>query len=79
VIAEYPLASTFDWASVAKQNSAIMAWDKIHHTPTGYEVRTKAYLEIAALLAQRATDLTTTTTVAPTTVVPTTVAPTTIP
>jgi len=79
VIAEYPLASTFDWASVAKQNSAIMAWDKIHHTPTGYEVRTKAYLEIAALLAQRATDMTTTTTVAPTTVVPTTVAPTTVP
>ncbi|MFM7665527.1 MAG: hypothetical protein ACKO61_03535 [Actinomycetota bacterium] len=56
----------------------VMAWDKIHHSPTGYEVRTKVYLELAATLAQRASDMTTTTTVAPTTL-PTTVAPTTVP
>jgi len=78
VIAEYPLASTFDWAGLAKKNPTVMAWDKIHHSPTGYEVRTKVYLELAATLAQRASDMTTTTTVAPTTV-PTTVAPTTVP
>ncbi|MFM7892546.1 MAG: SGNH/GDSL hydrolase family protein, partial [Actinomycetota bacterium] len=78
VIAEYPLASTFDWAGLAKKNPTVMAWDKIHQTPSGYEVRTKVYLELAATLAQRASDMTTTTTVAPTTV-PTTVAPTTVP
>jgi len=78
VIAEYPLASTFDWAGLAKKIPSVTAWDKIHHSPTGYEVRTKVYLELAALLAQRASDMTTTTTVAPTTV-PTTVPPTTVP
>ncbi|MFM7082870.1 MAG: SGNH/GDSL hydrolase family protein [Actinomycetota bacterium] len=78
VIAEYPLASTFDWAGLAKKSPTVMAWDKIHHSPSGYEVRTKVYLELAATLAQRASDMTTTTTVAPTTV-PTTVAPTTVP
>jgi hypothetical protein len=55
-----------------------MAWDKIHHSAFGYEVRTKAYLDLAATLAQRVIDATTTTvaqTSVPTTVAPTTVAP----
>ena len=74
VLAEYPLASIYDWAAVAKANSRVTAFDKIHLTPTGYEVRTVKYLESAAVLAQRASDMTTTTTTMPTT---TTIAPTT--
>ena len=75
VLAEYPLASIYDWAAVAKANSRVTAFDKIHLTPTGYEVRTVKYLESAAVLAQRASDMTTTTTT--TTTSTTTVAPTT--
>lgn len=77
VLAEYPLASTFDWSGLAKQNPQVMAWDKIHHSAFGYEVRTKTYLDLAATLAQRVIDATTTTTAVPTTV-PTAVAPTTV-
>jgi len=77
-LAEYPRASIFDWSGLAKRNPAVMAWDKIHHSAFGYEVRTKAYLDLAATLAQRVIDATTTTvaqTSVPTTVAPTTVAP----
>ena len=87
-LAEYPLASIFDWSALVKKNPAVMAWDKIHHSAYGYEVRTKTYLDLAATLAQRSVDMTTTTTTAvvatsvvttvPVTTVPvTTVAPTT--
>jgi len=75
VLTEYPLASIYDWAALAKANSKVTAFDKIHLTPTGYEVRTVKYLESAAVLAQRASDMTTTTTT--TTTSTTTVAPTT--
>lgn len=61
-LANYPLASVFDWAVVAKSNPKVIDPDKIHLTPLGHEVRTKVYLEIAATLAQRASDMTTTTT-----------------
>lgn len=74
VLAEYPLASIYDWAAVAKANSRVTAFDKIHLTPTGYEVRTVKYLESAAVLAQRASDMTTTTTTTTTTIAPTTTA-----
>ena len=78
-LAEYPLASIFDWSGLAKQNPAVMAWDKIHHSAYGYEVRTKTYLDLATVLSQRVVNLTTTTSAVPTTVltsVPaTTVAP----
>jgi lysophospholipase L1-like esterase len=77
-LANYPLASVFDWAVVAKNNPKVIDPDKIHLTPLGHEVRTKVYLEIAATLAQRASDMTTTTTSTTTsTVLPatTTVAP----
>jgi len=78
VLAEYPLASIYDWAAVAKANSKVTAFDKIHLTPNGYEVRTVKYLESAAVLAQRASDMTTTTTTTTTTLATTsTVAPTT--
>jgi lysophospholipase L1-like esterase len=74
-LAEYPLASIFDWSGLAKQNPAVMAWDKIHHSAYGYEVRTKTYLDLATVLSQRVVSLTTTTTSA----VPTTVPATTVP
>lgn len=76
VIAEYPLASTFDWASLAKKNPSVMAWDKVHHSASGYEVRTRTYLDLAVTLAQRGVDMTTTTTTTVSTTVPTTVPPT---
>ena len=80
VLASYPLANVFDWAEVAKNNPKVIDPDKIHLTPLGHEVRTKAYLEIAATLAQQASDMTTTTTTSTTTSsivppTPTTVAP----
>lgn len=72
VLTNYPLASVFDWAQVAKNNPKVVDPDKIHLTPLGHEVRTMAYLEIAATLAQRASDMTTTTTSTTTTTTPTT-------
>lgn len=72
VITQYPLASTFDWSDLAKKNPQYMAWDKIHHSPLGYEVRTQTYLSLSTTLAQRYVALTTGTTVAPTSTVPTT-------
>ena len=65
VLANYPLASVYDWVTVAKNDPKVIDPDKIHLTPLGHEVRTKAYLELAATLAQRISE--TTTTVAPTT------------
>jgi len=57
VLAEYPLATVFDWASLAKERPRLTAWDKVHLTDAGHEARAKAYLEIAATLAQRAADV----------------------
>jgi len=74
VLTDYPLASIYDWSDLAKANSHVTAFDKIHLTPTGYEVRTVKYLESAAVLAQRASDMTTTTTTTTTTIAPTTTA-----
>ncbi|MEY4401224.1 MAG: GDSL-like Lipase/Acylhydrolase family [Actinomycetota bacterium] len=68
-LAEYPLASVFDWSGLVQKNPEVMAWDKIHHSALGYEVRTKTYLELASVLAQRVVELTTTTTIAPSTTV----------
>jgi len=68
VLANYPLASVYDWVTVAKNDPKVIDPDKIHLTPLGHEVRTKAYLELAATLAQRISE-TTTTTIAPTTTV----------
>ncbi|MFZ9843516.1 MAG: SGNH/GDSL hydrolase family protein [Ilumatobacteraceae bacterium] len=79
-LAEYPLASIFDWSGLAKRNPAVMAWDKIHHSAYGYEVRTKTYLELAAMLAQQLVDMTTTTATSVATTVPVTMVPaTTVP
>lgn len=74
VLADYPNASVYDWVATVKKNPSLMAFDKIHLQPSGYEARTRAYLTLASELAQRASDLTSTTT---TTLPTTTVAPTT--
>ncbi|MGA1312169.1 MAG: SGNH/GDSL hydrolase family protein [Ilumatobacteraceae bacterium] len=82
VLADYPNASVYDWVETVKKNPSLMAFDKIHLQPSGYEARTRAYLALASELAQRASDLTstTTTTLPTTTIAPTTsVAPTTVP
>jgi len=62
VLAEYPLASVYDWADKAKTTSRLMAFDKIHLTPSGYKVRSNVYAELATTLAQRVSDATSTTT-----------------
>lgn len=62
VLAEYPLASVYDWANKAKTTSRLMAFDKIHLTPSGYKVRSNVYAELATTLAQRVSDATSTTT-----------------
>ena len=76
VLADYPNASVYDWVATVKKNPSLMAFDKIHLQPSGYEARTRAYLALASELAQRASDMTSTTT---TTLPTTTVAPTTLP
>jgi lysophospholipase L1-like esterase len=81
-LTRYPLATVFDWVSIATSDPSVVDPDKIHLTPKGYEVRAKVYLALASELAQRASDLTstTTTTLPTTTVAPTTtVTPTTLP
>jgi lysophospholipase L1-like esterase len=75
-LTRYPLATVFDWVSIATSDPSVVDPDKIHLTPKGYEVRAKVYLALASELAQRASDLTSTTT---TTLPTTTVAPTTLP
>ncbi|NDC47405.1 MAG: SGNH/GDSL hydrolase family protein [Actinobacteria bacterium] len=62
VLADYPNASVYDWVATVEKNPSLMAFDKIHLQPSGYEARTRAYLTLASELAQRASDLTSTTT-----------------
>jgi hypothetical protein len=49
--------------------------DKIHLSPLGHETRTQVYVTLAALLAQRVSDATSTTSVPPTVAPTTTIAP----
>ena len=73
--AEYPNLVLSDWYSVINSNLKLMAWDKVHLTPTGYTVRAKSYQSLARDIYERywiATLPTTTTAVTTTT---TTVAP----
>ncbi len=74
-LAEYPLASAYDWVAVTQKDPKVLDPDKIHLTSLGNEVRTQVYLDLAAVLAQRVVDQTTTTTIA----VATTSAATTVP
>ena len=74
--AEYPNLVLSDWYSVINSNLKLMAWDKVHLTPTGYTVRAKSYQSLARDIYERywiATLPTTTTTAVTTTT--TTVAP----
>ena len=45
--AEYPNLVLSDWYSVINSNLKLMAWDKVHLTPTGYTVRAKSYQSLA--------------------------------
>ena len=74
--AEYPNLVLSDWYSVINSNLKLMAWDKVHLTPTGYTVRAKSYQSLARDIYERywiATLPTTTTTAVTTTT--TTLAP----
>jgi lysophospholipase L1-like esterase len=74
--AEYPNLVLSDWYSVINSNLKLMAWDKVHLTPTGYTVRAKSYQSLAREIYERywiATLPTTTTTAVTTTT--TTVSP----
>lgn len=68
--AEYPNLVLSDWYSVINSNLKLMAWDKVHLTPTGYAVRAKSYQSLARDIYERywiATAPTTTTTAVTTT------------
>ena len=68
--AEYPNLVLSDWYSVINSNLKLMAWDKVHLTPTGYTVRAKSYQSLARDIYERywiATSPTTTTTAVTTT------------
>jgi lysophospholipase L1-like esterase len=73
--AEYPNLVLSDWYSVINSNLKLMAWDKVHLTPTGYAIRAKSYQSLAREIYERywiATLPTTTTTSTITTAVTTT-------
>lgn len=59
VLSGYPLASVFDWAELATSEPRVMAADRIHNTPSGYRLRTMAYLEISGILALRVAEVST--------------------
>jgi len=77
---EYPNLVLSDWSAVINDNPKLMAWDKVHLTPTGYATRAKSYQSSAREIYERywiATLPTTTTTSS--TVVATTLPATTLP
>jgi lysophospholipase L1-like esterase len=75
--AEYPNLVISDWSAIINDNPKLMAWDKVHLTPTGYTVRAKSYQSLAREIYERYWIATTptTTTIAVTTTTTTTVAP----
>jgi hypothetical protein len=74
--AEYPNLVISDWSAIINDNPKLMAWDKVHLTPTGYSIRAKSYQSLARDIYERYWIATTptTTTIAVTTTT-TTVAP----
>jgi lysophospholipase L1-like esterase len=72
--AEYPNLVLSDWYSVINSNLKLMAWDKVHLTPTGYAIRAKSYQSLARDIYERywIATLPTTTTSTTTAVIPTT-------
>ena len=78
--AEYPNLVLSDWYSVINSNLKLMAWDKVHLTPTGYAIRAKSYQSLARDSYERywiATAPTTTTTLPAETTTTTTIVTTT--
>jgi len=75
--AEYPNLVISDWSAIINDNPKLMAWDKVHLTPTGYSIRAKSYQSSAREIYERYWIATTptTTTIAVTTTTTTTVAP----
>ena len=76
--AEYPNLVISDWSAIINDNPKLMAWDKVHLTPTGYSIRAKSYQSSAREIYERywiATTPTTTTIAVTTTTTTTTVAP----
>ena len=62
---EYPNLVLSDWSAIINDNPKLMAWDKVHLTPTGYAIRAKLYQTLAREIYERywiATLPTTTTT-----------------
>ena len=62
--AEYPNLVISDWSAIINDNPKLMAWDKVHLTPTGYSIRAKSYQTSAREIYERywiATTPTTTT------------------
>lgn len=53
VAERYPNVSVVDWAAVVATTPRLMAFDKIHLQPSGYEARTKLALDVAAELWTR--------------------------
>ncbi|MEN9648707.1 MAG: GDSL-like Lipase/Acylhydrolase family, partial [Actinomycetota bacterium] len=51
--AEYPNLVLSDWYSVINSNLKLMAWDKVHLTPTGYAIRAKSYQSSAREIYER--------------------------
>jgi lysophospholipase L1-like esterase len=51
--AEYPNLVLSDWYSVINSNLKLMAWDKVHLTPTGYAIRAKSYQSLAREIYER--------------------------
>ncbi len=53
VAERYPNVTVIDWASVVSTTPRLMAFDKIHLQPSGYEARTKVVLDTAGDLWNR--------------------------
>ena len=68
--AEYPNLVISDWSAIINDNPKLMAWDKVHLTPTGYSIRAKSYQSLARDIYERYWIATTPTTTTTTTVAP---------
>jgi lysophospholipase L1-like esterase len=68
--AEYPNLVISDWSAIINDNPKLMAWDKVHLTPTGYSIRAKSYQSSAREIYERYWIATTPTTTTTTTVAP---------
>ncbi len=77
--AEYPNLVLSDWYSVINSNLKLMAWDKVHLTPTGYAIRAKSYQSLARDIYERYWVATAPTTTTPAVITTTTTVATTLP